>query len=121
VADQKRENITLKIAGVDTVFNLVTEGNFSLLALNLFEGRPVPPANPGPLNLRFIQLVLPKFEEKYGLRVRSWQTGYSVGELQILINHEPKEKAEATPEKQKEREEPLASLFSTGPDLDPLS
>lgn len=111
-----RNSLTRALAVGTVTFEVRTDGNFSLLSKEWEYSQ-----EGGRLGLGFLQGVLCEFEDQFGLKVISWgvRDYPSLKLVQILVNHEPKEKAE--PAKGERQEEVLTSLFCTGPDLDPFS
>jgi hypothetical protein len=82
----------MRVLAVETVtFEVRTDGNFSLLSKEWEYSQ-----EDSRLGLGFLQGVLCEFEDKFGLKVISWevQDHPSLKLVQILVNHEPKEKAE---------------------------
>jgi len=85
-----RNSLTRALAVETVTFEVRTDGNFSLLSKEWEYSQ-----EDGRLGLGFLQGVLCEFEDKFGLKVISWevQDHPSLKLVQILVNHELKEKA----------------------------
>lgn len=69
-------------------FYVTRKGNFSILHARLY----LDPSYRLAI-LRLIRKVFFLFEERFDLKIISWETSHSASEITILVNHEPKEKA----------------------------
>ena len=90
--------LEIEIFAVPHKFVIVTRGNFSFIKGSYW-------INQGYIFSALFLVIFDAFEEKFGLKILSWEirevTSHTkrelvVGEIEILVNHEPKEKAKVT-------------------------